>query len=383
MKFIFANIGMLMFRGGGENFDVNISSSLNQAGHSTELYSLKPLFGAPSLEAPAQFGRVHSIRSPWLYPITSWMHRYAFTRRLRGIRGVPRVLGQAIFELQVFLRLCRRRDEEWVVISCALPLLTFLVTNLLRKNAFVRMPGPIANGYDKFFASRSKGVIANGAAYRQIKEVHGLANLHFVNVGVFEFDAVPADVIARTRAELEIPGDQFIALYSGRLIAIKNIDLLLESWKKLIESGVVGHLLLAGTGPEGARLQEVTKRSGISGYVTFLGHQEKSQLAVLYNLADCTVLTSHYDNFPNVLIESLSCGTPCVATAVGGVPDIVKNEINGFLVPAGDADSFAASLVKIATGECNFDRESLRQEIKSEFNWASAAERIEEISNTP
>ena len=373
MKVIFANIGMLMFQGGGENFDINLSKSLRAQGHSTELYCLRPLLHRESLAPPEEFQYIHKLKAPWLYPVTAFFHRHAFLRRLRGLRGIPRLMGQIIFELRVFLALFRRRDENFVLLTCALPLLTCLTSQFLSKTAIIRMPGPIENFYDRFFSQRTTAIIANGDAYENIKETVGCDNLNFVDVGVFEFAKVSAQQIAELRISLGIERSALLALFVGRCIPIKNIPMLIRAWHLLIESGISGRLLIVGDGPDLDSLQNLAVTLDLSQQILFMGKKSKDELAVLYRAADCCVLTSHYDNFPNVLIESLSCGTPCIGTAVGGIPKIIASGINGLLVLPDDVEALAGALGQMAIARHAFDRHMIQQTTLGQYGWDKSA----------
>lgn len=373
MKVIFANIGMLMFRGGGENFDINLSKALQARGHTTELYCLRPLLERESLTPPEELQHVHRLKAPWLYPVTTFFHRHAFLKRLRGLRGIPRLLGQIIFELRVFLALFHRRDEDFVLLTCALPLLTCLTSQILSKKAIIRMPGPIENFYDRFFSQRSTAIIANGNAYENIQGIVGCDNLNFVDIGVFEFAEVSAQQIAEIRTSLGIESSALLALFVGRCIPIKNIPMLIRAWHLLIESGISGKLLIVGAGPDLASLQHLAATLDLSLHIHFMGTKSKAELAVLYRAADCCVLSSRYDNFPNVLIESLSCGTPCIGTAVGGIPKIITSGINGFLVQPDNVEALADALGQMAIGRHAFDRLKIQQATRARYGWDKSA----------
>ena len=75
--------------------------------------------------------------------------------------------------------------------------------------------------------------------------------------------------------------------------------------------------------------------------VRFLGPLARERVLELFAAADATVLTSSWENFPHTVVESLTVGTPVIATRVGGVPDIVEDGVNGLLVPPGDATALA------------------------------------------
>jgi glycosyltransferase involved in cell wall biosynthesis len=140
------------------------------------------------------------------------------------------------------------------------------------------------------------------------------------------------------RAALGVPGlDDSAPLlaFAGRLGPAKALDVLLDALDAL--PGVA--LLLAGDGPERRRLEA---RAGERAH--FLGARTRGQVLELFRAADASVLTSAWENFPHTVVEALAVGTPVLATAVGGVPEVVRDGENGLLVPARDAPAFAAAV---------------------------------------
>ena len=108
---------------------------------------------------------------------------------------------------------------------------------------------------------------------------------------------------------------------AGRLDKEKGFDLLIEALA-LLERPVV-HLMLLGQGPLKADLQECARQHGVAGRVHFVGFQ--SNPYAWFARADALVLSSHYEGFPNVVLESLACGTPVIATpAPGGTREILE-----------------------------------------------------------
>ncbi len=102
-------------------------------------------------------------------------------------------------------------------------------------------------------------------------------------------------------------------------------------------------VIVAGDGPLRNRLYRLRTQLGLENAVLFAGNLSQRELALRYNAADVTVLTSHSEGTPNVLLESLACGTPFVATDVGGVSEIMTSGMDR-LVPAGDATALAAAV---------------------------------------
>ncbi|MFY4858282.1 glycosyltransferase family 4 protein [Aliarcobacter butzleri] len=372
-KLIFVNIGMMMFRGGGENFDINMSKALKDLGYEVEIYSLKPLLKSSTYDKVAEhFDKETFIKSPWLYPLTQFFHKNKYLKKLRGIRGIPRILGQIIFEFRVFLNL-KSREDDFVVHTCELPLLTYLVSKFTDKKAYMRMPGPLNNFYDIFLAKGCTGIIANGNAYEQIKK-RDIVNdkLHFINIGVYEFDKTKLIDKKVFRKSIGIESDEFVIIFVGRLIDIKNIPMLLKGFSLFLGQEKNSKLIIIGDGNKKDDLKELVSSLNIKHNVLFKGNLEKDELGNYYNIADVCALTSHYDNFPNVLIEAMSFGVPCIGTNVGGIPSIIEDGVNGYIVNSNDekmlASKFSKSKNKI------FDREIIKERINYEYSWRKSAE---------
>ena len=94
----------------------------------------------------------------------------------------------------------------------------------------------------------------------------------------------------------------------------------------------------------GLALEERAQALGIADRVRFLGPQPRERVVELFRAADASILSSSWENFPHTVVEALAAGTPVLATATGGVAEVVEDEVNGLLVPPGDADSLAAAV---------------------------------------
>jgi peptidoglycan/xylan/chitin deacetylase (PgdA/CDA1 family)/glycosyltransferase involved in cell wall biosynthesis len=137
------------------------------------------------------------------------------------------------------------------------------------------------------------------------------------------------------RKRLGIAGNVPLFVWVGRMVPVKGLDLLLD--------GARFQIALAGDGPERARLEARAGALGLGPTLRFVGSVPHSELPDWYRAADWTVLTSISEGVPNVLLESHACGTPFVATRVGGVPEIAIPGIDRLAV-AGNADDLATHL---------------------------------------
>lgn len=158
------------------------------------------------------------------------------------------------------------------------------------------------------------------------------------------------------REELGVDEDVFLFLFAARLVDGKGHAWLLESVKELRARTVRPFcLLLAGDGPLKAELENTVKEFGLTDVVTFLGF--RSDMSNLYHGADLTLCPSENETLSLLLLESLCCGTPALATRVGGIPDILSPEHDcGAMVPYGDTAALTSAMAEIME-----DRETLRR----------------------
>jgi glycosyltransferase involved in cell wall biosynthesis len=156
-----------------------------------------------------------------------------------------------------------------------------------------------------------------------------------------------ADGRAETRRYLGIPDGRFAVGWVGRMTAVKRGDDVLEGFKLLRERGVDATLCLVGDGPDRPHLEQKAHELGIVRDTLFLGYQE--DIAPLYAAFDALVLPSGNEGTPVSVIEALAAGRPVVATRVGGVPDVVRDGVDGFLVDPGATDELAERLTQLAS----------------------------------
>ena len=347
MKFIFVNILIGMYRGGGENFDLHLSRELAGKGHEIEFHFLQPVFGSVRLVLPA-YSTAHPVRAPWLYLWTQRLHSLPLIGRIRGLRGLPRWVGQKTFELRILFRLWRRRREEFVVHVCGLSFLSMMATRLLGDRVFVRFPGPPGLHLDRWCIRNTYAVIANGDAFNLIERKVPGANLIRLEVGVDHGVFHRTQERALARRSLGLPEDKILALFVGRLVAVKNVHMLLRAMDRVVRSSHDIDLLVVGSGPDREVLEQSSYRLGLRGRVHFLGEACGWRLRTCYAAADVFVLASRYDNFPNVIIEAMAMELPVIATNVGGIPSQVLPNETGYLVDPDDHEALAAKLTAMA-----------------------------------
>jgi glycosyltransferase involved in cell wall biosynthesis len=143
-----------------------------------------------------------------------------------------------------------------------------------------------------------------------------------------------------------IPQDAFVVGWVGRMTGVKDTDAVLEILRATRERDIDAVLCMVGDGPDRERLEQVAHDLGIARSTYFVGYQ--TDIAGYYRLFDAFVLPSVNEGTPVSAIEALASGTPVVATRVGGVPDVVTDGVDGFLVPPRDTEAAADRLAQLA-----------------------------------
>ncbi len=166
------------------------------------------------------------------------------------------------------------------------------------------------------------------------------------------------------RDELGVGEETFLFLFAARLVEGKGHAWLLDSVKKLKACAQRPfRLVLAGDGPLRGALEQNAEQLGLADTVTFLGF--RSDMANLYHGADLTLCPSESETLSLLLLESLACGTPALATDVGGIPDILSTEHDcGAMVPYGDTQALVAAMNRVME-----DRDTLKR-------WGANAPRV-------
>jgi glycosyltransferase involved in cell wall biosynthesis len=151
--------------------------------------------------------------------------------------------------------------------------------------------------------------------------------------------------------------DSPVILFVGRFDAIKGGDLVLKAFNEVHKRSPDARLVFIGPDP-GVRLAdghvckfaEFVSRSlsaGASRRVEYLGRRSSTEIENWRQRASVTVLASRFDNFPNTALEAIAYGSPTVSTAVGGIPEILQNEVSGILVPPESAEALAAGILRL------------------------------------
>ena len=148
------------------------------------------------------------------------------------------------------------------------------------------------------------------------------------------------------RTLVGLPDQAEVVVSLGRLAPEKGFDLLIQAFARLAASHPNFHLVLLGEGEDRRALEQAQERSGLIGRVHFPGHV--SNPGAYLRQCDLFVMSSRYEGFPNALCEAMACGLPVISfDCPTGPGEIIRNEVDGILVPAGDLQGLTEAMGRL------------------------------------
>lgn len=209
-------------------------------------------------------------------------------------------------------------------------------------------------------------------------------------VDLDRFRPIPSQ---EAKARLGQPESRRIILFVGRIEPLKGIDTLLRAialvapemphWQDELSVIIIGGAPGAGADQAEAeldRLQRLRVELGIEELVTFQGAEDQDSLVYYYSAAEMVVVPSHYESFGMVALEAMACGTPVVASKVGGLAFNVQDARTGFLVPERDPAALA-DRIRLLLNEPDLRQKLGAEAIRwvSQYSWPSVTDRILKI----
>ena len=158
---------------------------------------------------------------------------------------------------------------------------------------------------------------------------------------------------AAARRAIGVPADRRVVLFVGRIQALKGADVAVEAFAKVVAEHPDALLLVVGgpSGPGGdihlSRVHDLVERWGLSGHVRFVEPQPHEMLSSYYRAAEVVLVPSRSESFGLVALEAAACGTPVVASAVGGLVSLIEHGRTGILVEERAPDLFASAVLRI------------------------------------
>ncbi|GAP14308.1 glycosyltransferase [Longilinea arvoryzae] len=280
-----------------------------------------------------------------------------------------------------------------------LPILHMFHTLVLMKNRVARTPQEMEGGYRidgeyQVLRAADRIIAATPAELSQLQFLYHAdkSKITVIPPGVdtSHFYPIPPD---EARAVIGIhPHDRMI-LFVGRIEPLKGVETLIRAiallFKDRIISGCPHYLAIVGGDPavtpementEMARLQALCHDLGVDDLVLFLGKRAQDTLPYYYSAAEVVVMPSHYESFGMVALEAMACGTPVIASQVGGLAFLVQDGVTGYSIPDDDPQALAEKLALLV---CNPElRNQLGQQAADYargYDWSIIAQRMSSV----
>ena len=132
------------------------------------------------------------------------------------------------------------------------------------------------------------------------------------------------------------------------MVSVKGYDILIEAVKQIRKESPQFVCLIVGDGPLNQVLTDQIQQAGLEGQVHLLGYQQRKTVLEILKASDIFVMPSHYEGTPIALLEAAALGKPIIASDTGGIPELVQSGEEALLVPPGDPETLARSLIRIS-----------------------------------
>jgi D-inositol-3-phosphate glycosyltransferase len=268
--------------------------------------------------------------------------------------------------------------------SWGVPIIHMFHTLGMMKNRVAQSPEELEGEYRiqgerKVLQEADRIVAATPAELAQLQWLYQ-ADTHKIEVippGVDtgRFYPIPND---EAKGFIGVPPDDMMLLFVGRIEPLKGLDVLIEAIgrycrerrqeKPRLFLAIIGGEADSSpetTSAEMSRLQMLREQYGVNDVVTFLGKRSQDTLPYYYSAAEAVVMPSQYESFGMVALEAMACGTPVVASQVGGLAFLVQDGETGYTVPAGDPEALCHRLKALIN-----DKELRRKMGEQAFNFA-------------
>jgi L-malate glycosyltransferase len=203
------------------------------------------------------------------------------------------------------------------------------------------------NQLDRWSLRKAAHVVTVCIPFRRQLESRGVSGerISVRHNTITPFEAPPSAQIEAARRSIPCPPGIPLLLMVSRLSHEKGHVDLLEALAILKRSGTRCHTVIVGEGYERGAIERARKRLGLEDEVTLTGH--KNDVRPWFAMAGMYLMPSHSEGSPNSLLEAMAAGIPCVASNVGGIPEIMTNERTGLLTPARNPDALAQAIGRL------------------------------------
>jgi glycosyltransferase involved in cell wall biosynthesis len=231
----------------------------------------------------------------------------------------------------------------------------------------VKCENPLMRRWVRWAATRCAAIITVSQALADRLMTFGVAadNIHVLPNGV---DLEKFQPKSGMRFQPEFSAVGTLLLSAGHLLEAKGHHIAIQALTDLPDAT----LLIVGEGPEESALRTLAQQLGVAPRVRFLGYVPHGQMADIYSAADFTILASANEGMPNVMLESLACGTRVIATNVGGVGEVITDPVAGAIMASRSAGVVLECVRRL--GDVRHEPNETRG-FAQRFGWADTVQR--------
>jgi len=171
---------------------------------------------------------------------------------------------------------------------------------------------------------------------------------NFVNCDLYRRDP---ELVARERQRFAQPNERLL-VHLSNFRPVKRVQDVIEVFAR-VSHALPARLMLIGDGPDRSLAEQLALRHNVQDRIHFLGKQDN--VNELLPLADLMIMPSQMESFGLAALEAMACGVPAIATRVGGVPELIDDQINGLLFEVGDIESMAAAAISLLRDPSRLD----------------------------
>lgn len=320
---------------------------------------------------------IHIHRFRWIEPKT-----FRALVHFRGLMDTFRMLTYVISLFFNLIQITRKYKIQIIHAHSVIPTgyIAAVVSKIMNKPLFVTAHGMDINNFEKsrifnhFIASSLnssfKSIAVSEDLAKKMKLMVKDKNKIFVLRNAVDTGRFNPTRNKRIRNTFDINDEEVLILFVGYLDEFKGIFELLNAFKVINSKNNNVKLMMVGTGPKKDDLLKILTKMDLENDVIFTGRIESQKIHKYYQAADIFVLPSYTEGLPVSILEAMACGLPIVATSVGGIPEIINDGFNGFLVPPKNETELIKKIMGLIINRNlreEFKNNSLKR-IKEEFN---------------
>jgi len=281
------------------------------------------------------------------------------------------------------------------------PIVHMFHTLVIMKNRVAQTPDEVEGEYRlegerKVLQNADRIVVATPAELAQLQWLYqaDISKMVIIPPGVDigRFYPIPPD---EAKEFIGVAPCGRMLLFVGRIEPLKGLDILIEAIGIMSHKGLMKDnpfcLAVIGGDPdvcpedmdkEMARLQALREQYGLEDFVAFLGQRSQDSLPYYYSAAEAVVVPSQYESFGMVALEAMACGTPVVASQIGGLAYLVQDGVTGFTVPVDEPEALANRLTALLL-DPNLRQRMGKQAVKvaQDYAWEKIANRLLDLYN--